>query len=84
MESGGKLNLLMSIYLIHLTSLMQPLSSCLDDLYEMPQITAFFRPWSEGGGPGGAWEYGDGGGAWDGMAAAEGVERGSGARWVMA
>jgi len=66
MQSSGNWNLLMRRYRMHLASLMQPLSSCLEYLYEIPQITAFFRPCALGGGPGGAWEYGaGGGGAWE-------------------
>ena len=56
---------------MHLASLMQPLSSCRENRYEMPQITAFFRPCGDGGGPGVA-----------GIGAA-GKLRGS-AMWVMA
>lgn len=64
MEASGKLNLLTSKYFIHLASLMHPLSSCRDRLYDTAHITARLRPWTDGGGPGGgAWLYGDGG-AW--------------------
>lgn len=52
----------MSKYRMHLASLRQPLSSCLEYLYDIPQITALFRPWGLGGAPGGAWPYGEGGG----------------------
>lgn len=54
MDDSGKWNRLMRRYLMHLASLMQPLSSCREYRYEMPQITAFFRPCGDGGGPGGA------------------------------
>lgn len=70
-EDSGNWNLFIKRYFIHLASLIQPLSSCLEYRYDMPQIKAFLRPWAEGGGPGGAWLYGDragscgcGGGAW--------------------
>ncbi|ESW12741.1 hypothetical protein PHAVU_008G138400 [Phaseolus vulgaris] len=55
MEDSGKLNLLMRRYFMHLASLMHPLSSCLENRYEMPTMTAFLLPWGLGGGPDGAW-----------------------------
>lgn len=65
MEASGKLNLLTSKYFIHLASLMQPLSSCRDRLYDTAHITARLRPWTDGGGPGGGeWLYGDGRAWW--------------------
>ena len=82
MDSWGNWNLLINRYFMHFASLMQPLSSCLEYLYDIPTITAFFLPCAFGGGPGGAWLYGDGeggGGAWDWETAEEG---GGGAlRW---
>ena len=47
---------------MHLASLMQPLSSCREYLYNIPTITAFFLPCALRGGPGGMWLYSDGGG----------------------
>ena len=47
---------------MHLASLMQPLSSCCEYLYNIPTITAFFLPCALRGGPGGMWLYNDGGG----------------------
>ncbi|KAF3967645.1 hypothetical protein CMV_008372 [Castanea mollissima] len=48
--------------LLEEASLMQPLSSCREYLYEIPTITAFFLPCTLRGGPGGMWLYSDGGG----------------------
>ena len=47
---------------MHLASLMQPLSSCCEYLYNIPTITAFFLPCTLRGGPGGMWLYIDEGG----------------------
>lgn len=47
---------------MHLASLMQPLSSCLEYLYDIPTITAFFLPCALRGGPGGMRLYSNGGG----------------------
>lgn len=85
MEESGNLNRFTRRYFIHLASLMQPLSSCRENLYEIPTITARFRPCGVRGGPHGAWcGEGIGGGgadeaAWEG----EGRARGS-ATMVMA
>lgn len=76
MEGSGNLNLLMRRYFMHLASLMHPLSSWREYLYEMPTITAFLRPWKLGGGPGGAWKLGEGPGTaygWGGRARGSGT-----------
>lgn len=93
MDSWGNWNLLIKRYFMHFASLMQPLSSCLEYLYDIPTITAFFLPCAFGGGPGGAWPYGEGGGGawgrekdeeWDGDGdGGAGALRGS-ATWVTA
>lgn len=63
-ESCGNRNLLTRRYNMHLASLIEPLSSCLEFLYEIPRITALFRPWAFGGSPGSWWLYSDNG-AWE-------------------
>lgn len=89
-EASGNLNLLINRYFIHLASLIHPFSSCLENLYDIPTITAFFLPCADGGGPGGAWLYGEGWGGrydgwtdWEWLAGGGAAARGS-ARWVMA
>lgn len=48
MEDSGNLNLLTSKYFIHFASLMHPLSSCRDRLYDTAHTTARFRPCADG------------------------------------
>jgi len=50
MESSGKLKRVVRRWRMHLASLMQPLSSWREKRYEIPQITARFRPCAGGGG----------------------------------
>jgi hypothetical protein len=78
MESCGNWNLLMRRYFMHLASLMHPLSSCREYLYDIPHITAFFLPCAFGGGPGGAWLYGDGAGGSCGAGECDGYWEGGG------
>lgn len=77
-ESCGNWNLLMRRYFMHLASLMHPLSSCREYLYDIPHITAFFLPCAFGGGPRGAWLYGDGAGGWGGAWDCDGAWDGGG------
>lgn len=78
-DDSGNRNLLTRRYFMHLASLRHPLSSWREKRYEIPQITARFRPCADGGGPPGA-PCGDGGGAkpWEDAGACDGTtERGS-------